>query len=101
MFASGLVALAVAFALALLLLADATPRVGAAAMVTAAFGACVPCVAAAVATALGGFTCALPPTWRGQGGDGGWIGGTDANERALQRTSLRSPCCLQGSQVRF
>ncbi|KAE9003083.1 hypothetical protein PR003_g17502 [Phytophthora rubi] len=63
-------------------------------MVTAAFGACVPCVAAAVTTALGGFTCALPPTWRGQGGDGGWVGGTDANERALQRSSLWSPCCL-------
>ncbi|KAE9009027.1 hypothetical protein PR003_g16025 [Phytophthora rubi] len=39
-------------------------------MVAADFGACV---AAAVATALGSFTCALPPTCRG----------TDANERAL------------------
>ncbi|KAE9035450.1 hypothetical protein PR002_g7569 [Phytophthora rubi] len=49
-------------------------------MATAVFGACV---AAAVATAPGGFTCALPPTWRGQGSDGGWVGGTDANECAL------------------
>ncbi|KAE8900089.1 hypothetical protein PF005_g27669 [Phytophthora fragariae] len=36
-------------------------------MVAADFGACV---AAAVATPLGGFTCALSPTWRGQGSDG-------------------------------
>ncbi|KAE8886035.1 hypothetical protein PF005_g13577 [Phytophthora fragariae] len=35
-------------------------------MVAAAFGACV---VAVVATALGGFTCALPPTWRGRGSD--------------------------------
>ncbi|KAE8895011.1 hypothetical protein PF005_g24545 [Phytophthora fragariae] len=52
-------------------------------MVTGVFGACVACAAAAVATALDGFTCALPPAWRGQGSDGVWVGGTDANERAL------------------
>ncbi|KAE9257717.1 hypothetical protein PF002_g809 [Phytophthora fragariae] len=50
--------------------ADATPRVGVTAMVTGVFGACVACAAAAVATALDGFTCALPPAWRGQGSDG-------------------------------
>ncbi|KAE8901962.1 hypothetical protein PF007_g29123 [Phytophthora fragariae] len=73
MSAFDLAALAVAFVPAFLLLAfaflpplpflsvvgflpaDATSRVGAAAMVAAAFGACV---AAAVALALAGFTCA-------------------------------------------
>ncbi|KAE9031059.1 hypothetical protein PR003_g11175 [Phytophthora rubi] len=53
----------------------------------AAFGACV---AAAVATAPGGFTCALPPTWWGLGSDGEWVGATDANERTLHVAV--SPC---------
>ncbi|KAE9030512.1 hypothetical protein PR001_g11229 [Phytophthora rubi] len=49
-------------------------------MAAADFGACV---TTAVATALGGFTCALLPTWRGHGSNGGWVGGTDENERPL------------------
>ncbi|KAE8892796.1 hypothetical protein PF005_g16606 [Phytophthora fragariae] len=39
-------------------------------MVATAFGACV---AAAVTEALGVFTCALPPTRRAQGSDGGGL----------------------------